>query len=127
MRRSLSFHVGLMLSFIAGALLVATVILANVARLGSVIANEVRHAQNDYLQLAGYGAVAEHNALKLGQCLRREMLKLARAGFVHQDTWAVASRVQALPLCQRALSPAPQMSASDTHHPSRTAAVFVAY
>lgn len=106
MRRSLDLHVGC-LTVLACALFAGTVILANVARLGSAIANEIRDAQNDYLQLAGYGIAAENNALKLGQCLRREMLKLARAGFVRQDTWAVTSRLQALPLCQRVLPPTP--------------------
>lgn len=98
-------RVGILLSVIAGALLVMMVMLANIARLGSVIANEVRVVQLDYLQQAG-PAFSETTALKLGQCLRREMLKWARAGFVHSDTWAVATRLQTLPLCQRALLPA---------------------
>jgi hypothetical protein len=105
MQQRVALHVGSLLAVVAGALLAATVMLANVARLGSAIASEVNDAQNDYLQIAGSGQQAETNALRLGQCLRREMLKLARGGFVHKDAWAAKSRVQALPLCRNALPP----------------------
>ncbi len=96
-----------LLSCIAFALLVLTVLAANVARLGTAIAREVNRAQLDYMQDVGFGAPVESNALLLGQCLRREMLKLARAGFVHPDTWAVAARVHALPVCANALPALP--------------------
>lgn len=105
MQQRVALHVGSLLAVIAGALLAATVMLANVARLGSAIASEVHDAQNEYLQIAGSGQQAETNALRLGQCLRREMLKLARGGFVHKDAWAAKSRVQALPLCRNVLPP----------------------
>ena len=96
-----------LLACLALALLVLTVLSTNVARLGSVIAREIYRAQIDYLQEAGSGSLAEHNALLLGQCLRREMLKATHAGFVHADTWAVAARVRALPQCAQSLPPLP--------------------
>jgi hypothetical protein len=33
------------------------------------------------------------------------MLRHARGGFVHPDTWAVAARIRALPDCTRTLPP----------------------
>lgn len=87
------------LACLAFALLILTALATNLARLGSVIAREIQRAQIEYMQETGTGAAVENNALLLGQCLRREMLKTAQAGFVYSDTWAVAARVHSLPLC----------------------------
>ena len=89
----------ILLACVAFALLILTALATNLARLGSVIAREIQRAQIDYMQETGTGASVENNALLLGQCLRREMLKSAQAGFVYSDTWAVAARVHSLPLC----------------------------
>jgi hypothetical protein len=98
---------GVLLACAALALLVLTVLVANVARLGSAIAREVHRAQVDYMKDMGSGEPAENNALLLGRCLRREMLRSARGGFVHPDTWAVAARIKALPACSKALPALP--------------------
>lgn len=98
---------GALLACVALALFVLTVLAMNVARLGSAIAREVQRAQLDYMHRMGSGEPVESNALLLGHCVRREMLKSARAGFVHPDTWAVAARVKALPGCTRALPAVP--------------------
>jgi len=102
-----SQEAGVLLACVALALLVLAGLVTNVVRLGSAIAREVQRAQIDYLRNAGNGEPAETNALLLGQCLRREMLKSARAGFVHPDTWAVATRVHAMPICTSALPELP--------------------
>ena len=94
-----SQEAGILLSCIALALLVLTVLATNVARLGSAISREVQRAQLDYMQGMGSDEPVQRNALLLGQCLRREMLKSVRAGFVHPDTWAVTARIKALPTC----------------------------
>jgi hypothetical protein len=106
-QRRRAIQIGSLLAVVAGALMAAIVIIANVARLGTAIANEIRDAQNDYLQMAGSGQLAEINALKLGQCLRREMIKLAPAGFAHHETWTAKTRTEALPLCRNGLPPLP--------------------
>jgi hypothetical protein len=99
------------LATLLGAAALGLVILmalaANVARLGGVIAREVVRAQSDYLVSAGRSEAAQNNALRLGRCLRSEMLKSAQAGFVHPDTWAVAARVSAHPACMSSLRPLP--------------------
>jgi len=102
-----SQEAGVLLACVALALFVLTGLVINVARLGSAVAREVQRAQIDYLRQVTNGEPAETNALVLGQCLRREMLKSARAGFVHPDTWAVAARVAALPLCTSVLPALP--------------------
>ena len=102
-----SQEAGVLLACAALALLVLTGLVTNVARLGSAIAREVQRAQVDYLRGMANGEASETNALLLGQCLRREMLKSARAGFVHPETWAVAARVDALPICTRVLPSLP--------------------
>lgn len=94
---------GALLACVALALFVLTALAMNVARLGSAISREVQRAQLDYMHHLGSGEPVEHNALLLGHCVRREMLKSARAGFVHPDTWAVAARVRAMPTCTHAL------------------------
>jgi hypothetical protein len=99
------------LTCLAFALLILTALATNLARLGSVIAREIQRAQIDYMQETGSGASVENNALLLGQCLRREMLKSAQAGFVYSDTWAVAARVHSLPLCVETLPSAAPPSA----------------
>ena len=98
---------GVLLACVAFALLVLTALATNVARLGSAISREVHRAQVDYMKDMGYDEAVESNALLLGRCLRREMLKSARAGFVHTDTWAVAARVHALPGCSSVLPAVP--------------------
>ena len=98
---------GILLACIALALLVLTVLASNVARLGSAIAREVHRAQIDYMQGMDSGEPVHSNALLLGQCLRREMLKSVRAGFVHPDTWAVTARIKALPACTSLLPALP--------------------
>lgn len=106
-QRRRAIQIGSLLAIGAGALMTATVMIANVARLGTTIASEIRDAQNDYLMVAGSGQLAEINALKLGQCLRREMLKLARGGLAHHETWTAKTRTEALPLCRNGLPPLP--------------------
>jgi hypothetical protein len=98
---------GVLLACAAVALLVLTALATNLARLGSAISREVQRAQVDYMKDMGTGDSVENNALLLGRCLRREMLKTARAGFVHPDTWAVAARIRALPGCSSALPRVP--------------------
>jgi hypothetical protein len=102
-----SQKVGALLACAALALLVLTALATNVARLGTVISREVQRAQIDYMHHMGSGERVENNALLLGQCVRREMLKSASAGFVHTDTWAVAARVRAMPSCTSALPALP--------------------
>ena len=97
----------LLLGCIALALMVLTGLALNVARLGPVISREIQRAQIDYIQEAGTGTAVETNALLLGQCLQREMVRGAHAGFVYSDTWAVSMRVHALPECRRALPALP--------------------
>lgn len=98
---------GALLACVALALLVLTVLVMNVARLGSAISREVQRVQVEYMHRMGTGELVEHNALLLGQCVRREMLKSARAGFAHPDRWAVAARIKALPACTGALPAVP--------------------
>jgi hypothetical protein len=98
---------GVLLACAAVALLVLTALATNLARLGAAISREVQRAQVDYMKDMGTGDSVEHSALLLGRCLRREMLKTARAGFVHPDTWAVAARIRALPGCSNALPAVP--------------------
>lgn len=102
-----SREAGVLLACVAFALLVLTVLATNVARLGSAVAREVQRAQIDYMHRMGGGQSAENNALLLGQCIRREMLKSARAGFVQPDTWALGARIRALPACTRVLPELP--------------------
>jgi hypothetical protein len=98
---------GVLLACVALALLVLTALATNVARLGTAISREVQRAQIDYMQVMGSGESVEANALLLGRCLRREMLKSAQAGFVQPETWAVSARIRALPGCSRALPTLP--------------------
>lgn len=107
MQQRRAIQIGTLLAVVAGALMTATVMIANVARFGTTIASEIRDAQNDYLMVAGSGQPAEINAVKLGQCLRREMLKLARGGLAHPETWTAKTRSEALPLCRSRLPPLP--------------------
>jgi hypothetical protein len=109
-----SNQVRLLLGCVALALLVLIGLAVNVARLGPVISREIQRAQIDYMQQAGNGGAVEANALRLGQCLQREMVRSAHAGFVYSDTWAVSTRVRALPDCLRALPalPSPLMARS---------------
>jgi hypothetical protein len=100
----------LLLGSIALALLVLIALAANVARLGPVISREIQRVQIDYMQQTGTGTAVEANALLLGQCLQREMLRSAHAGFVYSDTWAVSTRVRALPACLHALPALPPPS-----------------
>jgi hypothetical protein len=102
-----SQEAGALLACVALALFVLAALAMNVVRLGSAISREVQRAQLDYMHQLGSGEPVEHNALLLGHCVRREMLKSARAGFVHTDTWAVAARVRALPPCTSALPALP--------------------
>lgn len=95
----------ILLTCIAVALLVLATLATNVARLGTAIGREVQRAQVNYMQRMGYGEPVERNALLLGQCLRAAMLKDARGGFVHPDTWATAARIRAVPECTRTLPP----------------------
>jgi hypothetical protein len=94
---------GALLACVALALLVLTALAMNVARLGSAISREVQRAQIDYMHRMGSGETVENNALLLGQCVRREMLRSARAGFVQPESWALTARIRALPDCTRAL------------------------
>lgn len=88
-------------------LLVLAGLALNVARLGSAIAREVGRAQVAYVQTMGHGEPVETNAVLLGHCLRQEMLKSARSGVLHPDSWAVAARLHAAPRCTRMLPPIP--------------------
>lgn len=94
-----------LLTCIAVALLVLATLATNVARLLTAVGREVHRAQVNYLHVMGDGEPVARNALLLGQCLRSEMLRNARDGFVHPDTWAVAARIRALPECTRTLPP----------------------
>jgi hypothetical protein len=96
-----------LLACVAVALLLLAALTVNLTRLGTAIAREVGHAQVAYVQTMGSGAPVRNNALLLGHCLRREMLKSARAGFVHPDTWALSARLRAMPVCTRLLPPIP--------------------
>jgi hypothetical protein len=100
-------HARLLLGCVALALLVLIALAANVARLGPFISREIQRAQIDYMQQTGSGTAVEANALLLGQCLQRAMLRSAHAGFVYSDTWAVSTRVHALPDCLRSLPSLP--------------------
>lgn len=103
-----SVEARVLLACVAVALFVLVALAANVARLGTAISREVQRVQFDYMQdMAGDERVQAH-ALVLGQCVRREMLKSARAGFVQPETWALAARIRALPRCARGLPPLPE-------------------
>jgi hypothetical protein len=101
------------LAVLAGALFALLVLLVNVARAGGVIAAEIRHAQNDYMDRAQSSPLGEANALQLGQCLRRAMLKVALGRLQHDDAWVMATRVQALPNCMRDLPPLAALSSPE--------------
>jgi hypothetical protein len=101
-----SQEAGVLLACVALALLVLIALASHMARLGAAIAREVRHAQADYTQGMA-GDIAETNALLLGHCLRREMLKSVAAGFLRPDAWAFGARIRALPTCTRVLPPLP--------------------
>ena len=96
-----------LLACVAVALLMLAALTVNIARLGSAISREVGQAQVAYMQTMGSGEPVQNNALVLGHCLRKEMLKSARAGFVHPDTWALSARLRALPVCTQLLPPIP--------------------
>lgn len=95
-----------LLACIALALLVLTALATNFARLGTAISREVHHAQADYTQGMS-DEVAETNAVLLGHCLRREMMKSMASGFFHPDSWAFTARIKAAPTCTHALPPLP--------------------
>jgi hypothetical protein len=103
-----SVEVRVLLACIVCALLVLVALAANVARLGDAISREVQRVQYDYMQHMGGGESVQAHALLLGQCVRREMLKSARAGFVQPESWAMTARIRALPRCANGVpSPAP--------------------
>ena len=101
-----SQEAGVLLACVALALLVLTALASNMARLGSAISREVHRAQADYVQGMG-GEIVDTNALLLGHCLRREMMKSVSAGFLHPDSWAFTARVKAVPNCTRLLPALP--------------------
>ena len=101
-----SQEAGVLLACIALALLVLTALGTNLMRLGTAISREVHRAQADYTQGMN-GDVVETNALLLGHCLRREMMKSASSGLLHPDAWAFSARIKAVPACTRALPPLP--------------------
>ena len=101
-----SQEAGVLLAWIALALVVLTAVASSITRLGYAISREVHRAQADYTQGMG-GDVVETNALLLEHCLRREMMKSVSSGFLHPDTWAFTARIRAVPTCTRALPPLP--------------------
>jgi hypothetical protein len=103
-----SVEVRVLLACVVCALLVLVTLAANVARLGDAISREVQRVQYDYMQHMGGDESVQAHALLLGQCVRREMLKSARAGFVQPESWAMTARIRALPRCASGFpSPAP--------------------
>ena len=94
-----------LLACVAAASLVFAALVLNVARLGSAVSREVQRAQNAYMRHTDSGEPAEHNAMLLGHCLRKEMLRSARAGLFDPDAWAVSARIRALPGCTRSFPP----------------------
>ena len=101
-----SQEAGVLLACVALALLVLIALASHMARLGSAIAREVHHAQEDYTQ-GVRGDIAETSARLLGHCLRREMMKSVAAGFLRPEAWAFGARIRALPTCTRVLPPLP--------------------
>jgi hypothetical protein len=102
-----SREAAVLLACVATASLVFAALAMNVARLGSAVAREVERAQTAYMHHTGSGEPAEHNAMLLGHCLRREMLRSARAGLLDPDAWAITARIRALPGCTRMLPAIP--------------------
>jgi hypothetical protein len=94
-----------LLAAVALALLALMVLLVLVARVGTAIAAEVHRAQSDYLRLAVDRPGAIDNALKLGQCLRRQLQTQAAEGIAAPREWVESRRAVIETQCQATLEP----------------------